>query len=298
MSLSDPLFAAMDNIQSRVVTTDRLRAQVRVNGAPDGMPLLLLHGSHASSRWWLPLMALLPDEIYAVAIDLRGCGGSDKSADGYEIDQQAADVWSIVQALDLRGIDLVAHSSGAAVAVEYALTHQESLSTLTLVDPVPAEGVYTPLDVFLLLEQMQTDRPLHAQAIGAMMPTFDAETRPEDRAFFNRLVDDAQGMAPAAFAGMASALGRWNRFSEVQALTLPTLLIWGDQDEIVNRDEITRTLIAIPGANNLEVLRGVGHSPMVEAPLVLAERIVDFITEDYAEYGAIRDMAEDQSRDE
>ena len=71
--------------------------------------------------------------------------------------------------------------------------------------------------------------------------------------------------------------------------TLPTLLIWGDQDIIVDRDATTRTLIAIPGANNLEVLHGVGHSPMLEAPQRLAEIYVNFITQDFAGFDAIRD---------
>ena len=54
---------------------------------------------------------------------------------------------------------------------------------------------------------------------------------------------------------------------------------------------MTRSLIAIPGANNLEVIRGVGHSPMIEAPLGLAERLIDFITEDYAEFEEVRELA-------
>ena len=60
------------------------------------------------------------------------------------------------------------------------------------------------------------------------------------------------------------------------------------------RDAVTRTLIAIPGANNLEVLAGVGHAPMIEAPLTLAERIVDFVSEETDDYANIRGQALDQ----
>jgi pimeloyl-ACP methyl ester carboxylesterase len=113
----------------------------------------------------------------------------------------------------------------------------------------------------------------------------------ENQQFFDRILDDAQGMAPAAFTETAVALSRWNRFADVQRLTLPTLLIWGDQDVIVGRDAVTRTLIAIPGANNLEVLTGVGHAPMIEAPLRLAERIINFIAEETSDYEEIRSQA-------
>ncbi|MEZ4716353.1 MAG: alpha/beta hydrolase [Caldilineaceae bacterium] len=282
------------------VDTPRMRFHYRTHGDPTGLPMLLLHGSHGSSRWWEPFLALLPEEIYAVAPDLRGHGRSEQSDDGYAIEAQADDLHALVAALDLHQIDLVGHSSGAAIAMEFALAHPELLSTLVLVDPVPAEGVFTPVDTFDLLEQMRTDRALHAAAIAALMVSFDHEDRPDNRenhAFFAQLVDDAQAMAPAAFTAMASALGRWNRFADVQRLTLPTLICWGDRDTIVDRDATTRTFIAIPGANNLEVLRGSGHSPMIEAPLVLAERIVDFITQDYTEFDAIRASVDEEEFD-
>ncbi len=114
---------------------------------------------------------------------------------------------------------------------------------------------------------------------------------PAAGALFEALVDDAQGMAPAAFVDVARSLSQWNRFADARQLTLPTLLVWGDQDVIVDRAAATRTLIAIPGANNLEVMHGVGHSPMLEAPQRLAEIYVNFITQDFAGFDAIRDSA-------
>jgi pimeloyl-ACP methyl ester carboxylesterase len=105
------------------------------------------------------------------------------------------------------------------------------------------------------------------------------------------LVDDASQMAPAAFTAVAESLGRWNRFGDAVRLTRPTLLVWGDQDEVVSRDAVTRTLIAIPGATSLEILHGVGHSPMIEAPLTLAEKIVDFIAEDFDALEEVRASA-------
>jgi pimeloyl-ACP methyl ester carboxylesterase len=259
--------------------TERLAFHYRAHGTPGGLPLLLVHGSYASSRWWEPLCDLLPESIYAVAPDLRGCGQSEKSETGYSIEEQAIDLAAFVQTLGWAKFDLVGHSSGGAIAIEFALQHKESLHTLILVDPVPVEGVFTPLDVLLVLEQMKSDRSLLRKALAALMPSFDKDA-PRNLAFFKRLVDDAQQMAPAAFTAVAESLSRWNRFADAKDLTLPTLLLWGDQDEIVPRQAMTRTLIAIPGARNLEILQGVGHSPMIEAPLTLAERIIGFMAED------------------
>ena len=116
--------------------------------------------------------------------------------------------------------------------------------------------------------------------------------------FFDRLVDDAAAMPAPAFTAVAEALGRWNRLDEAHALTLPTLLIRGNDDIVVEQDAATRTLLAIPGAANLEVLRGIGHSPMIEAPVLLAEKIIDFITEDFDGFAEAREDARGQGPEE
>jgi branched-chain amino acid transport system permease protein len=275
---------------THTVQTSRLALHCRIHGDPDGLPMLLIHDSFASSRWWEPLFALLPEAIHAVAPDLRGCGQSAKPESGYTIEEQAADLSALVAALGWRNFDLVGHGSGGAIAVEFALTQPSLLNTLTLVAPAPIEGIFTPLDGIMALAEMQQNEPLLRQALTLLLPTYDQQV-PAQQAFFDQLVTDAQAMAPAAFTAVAESLNQWNRFGAAQQLTLPTLLIWGDQDQIVHRDAMTRTLLAIPGANNLDVLRNVGHSPMIEAPLALAERLLEFITEDYAGFDEARTMA-------
>jgi branched-chain amino acid transport system permease protein len=265
------------------LATERLNFFYRRHGAVDGLPLLLLHGSYGSSRWWEPLFAVLPDEIEAVAPDLRGCGASEKSAAGYAIEEQAQDVAALVDALGWNHFHLAAHSSSGAIAIEYALLRPETLATLLLINSVPVEGVFTPLETLTLLEQMKNDHALLSEALALLMPAFDTANDP----FFQQLVNDAAQMAPAAFSEIALALGRWNRFADARTLTTPTLLIWGEQDEIVSREAMTRSLLAIPGAANLEVLPKCGHSPMIESPLLLAERMVEFITQDFAGYAAM-----------
>ncbi len=281
---------AEQNRSEQTLVTPSITFFCRSWGAADGIPVLLLHGSYGTSRWWERFAQALPEQIYAVAPDLRGCGGSSKSVAGYSIEEQSRDVEALVQALDWDDFHLVAHSSSGAIAVEYALQNPGRLSTLTLVSSVPVEGVFTPIDGYMLLEQMKHDRPLLAQAIALLAPSLRAQPQKSGNdSLLQTLVDDAQQMAPAAFVEVARGLSHWNRFADASRLTLPTLLVWGDQDSIVDRAAATRTLLAIPGANNLEVLRGIGHSPMLEAPQRLSDIFVDFITQDFAGFANIRD---------
>ncbi len=281
------------------IQTQRLDFHYRKSGDADGVPLLLLHGSHASSRWWQPFCDILPDSILAVAPDLRGCGQSSHSESGYEIEEQAADVAEFVDALALTEFDLVGHGSGGAIAIEFALRHRERLHSLILVDSVPVEGSFTPLEGLQLLAQMREDRALLRRALASLMPAAPPPTMSpaEFETFFELVVEDAAGMAPAAFTAVAEALTRWNRQEEAGGLTLPTLVVQGSDDIIVDKEAATLSLLSIPGAANLEVLRGVGHSPMIEAPVTLAERIIEFITEDFDSFEEARDYAQEQSED-
>ena len=154
----------------------------------------------------------------------------------------------------------------------------------------------------MLLEEMRINRELLQAGLASMMPAFTASfsSSTDDAAivsgdaFFQQLVDDAAAQAPAAFTELAVALASWDRRHEAGQLTLPTIVIWGDQDAIwSNADSVNRTLLAIPGANNLEVLRGVGHAPMIDAPFRLVERLLTFTLDDYANYEEIRNQAEE-----
>jgi pimeloyl-ACP methyl ester carboxylesterase len=284
----------MTSPSSKYIRTVNLRHHLLVQGDEDGLPVLLLHGSFGSSRWWLPFLEILPSEVHIVAPDLRGCGRSDKPDSGYGISEQADDIWKLITALGWSDFDLVGHSTGGAIAAEFALEHPGALHSLVLVDSVPLEGVYSPVETLRLLDQMRENRNLLAQALAQLMPSyFPGGDDPAKQAFFDSLVDDAAAMAPAAFTGVAEAVNAWNRFEDGRHLTLPTQLIWGEIDHLVEREAMTRTLIAIPGAYNLEVIQRVGHSPMIEAPLALAELVIDFVTEDFADFDDVRASADE-----
>ena len=75
-------------------------------------------------------------------------------------------------------------------------------------------------------------------------------------------------------------------------LRLPVLLMWGDRDQIVERKVQNDLLLSLPGANNLEVFQGCGHSPMLERTEGFAAALLDFISQEFDTYAVVRESAD------
>lgn len=241
--------------------------------------LLFVHGSLGSGRWWQPALSFIPPAWRAIMLDQRGSGqsrrpGADDDEAFYAIPRLAADLAQAVEALGLFDYHLIAHAFGGAVALEGIVRRWLQPQSLILVDTAPGMGVVTPPEAFLVFERMRLERSLLAQALASLMPR-----RPPD-AFFHSLVDDVAALPPAAFTGPARALAGWNVMDALPNVQLPTLLIRGDLDTMVDAESVRATFLAIRGAANLEVFRGCGHCPMIEQPAAFVDSIVRFLAED------------------
>lgn len=97
--------------------------------------LLLLHGLASALHIWDLVAPLLAEYGYeVVALDQRGHGQSAKPDTGYDFATIVADDADILKQLGLSRCAVVGHSWGASVALEYASTYPEAVSTLVLVD--------------------------------------------------------------------------------------------------------------------------------------------------------------------
>lgn len=102
---------------------------------PDLPPMLLLHGLASSAHIWNLVAPLLAASGYLVtALDQRGHGESDKPGTGYDFATIVADDIDVVEALEIEHPIIVGHSWGAMVALQFAATHVEQVTSLVLVD--------------------------------------------------------------------------------------------------------------------------------------------------------------------
>jgi pimeloyl-ACP methyl ester carboxylesterase len=115
----------------RYVAANGARFHCVEAGPADGPLVLLLHGFPQFWWAWRAQLPALGDAGYrAVAMDLRGYGGSDKTPDGYDPVTLAGDVSGVVKALGQRSAVLVGHGWGGYVAWATATLHQREVSAL------------------------------------------------------------------------------------------------------------------------------------------------------------------------
>ncbi|MHA6696017.1 alpha/beta fold hydrolase [Homoserinimonas sp. A520] len=138
--MTDTIF---DGITQHEVRTPRLRASVLERPSNTlQKTVLFIHGNVSSSLFWQPTMLALPDDVRALAVDLRGFGDSETlpvdAARG--LGDYADDVASVLDELGIRSAHLVGWSMGGGVAMQLLLDRPELFATLTLVAPVSPYG--------------------------------------------------------------------------------------------------------------------------------------------------------------
>jgi pimeloyl-ACP methyl ester carboxylesterase len=110
-----------------------------IEGARDGMPVILAHGGGQTRRAWKEISTLLASHgFHAIAIDMRGHGDSDWSKDGaYDIADFASDLVAIAAGLDRMPALIGASLGGLAGIVAEGQLSPGSFASLTLVDITP-----------------------------------------------------------------------------------------------------------------------------------------------------------------
>jgi pimeloyl-ACP methyl ester carboxylesterase len=123
-----------------MVRTGRVESHVREAGS--GEPVLFVHGNLSSGAVWAEQLALLPDGVRGIAVDLRGFGESEPApVDAMRgLRDYADDLRALIEALDLVAAHVVAHSLGAGVAMQLAIDAPSLVRSLVLVAPISPYG--------------------------------------------------------------------------------------------------------------------------------------------------------------
>ncbi|PLP99469.1 alpha/beta fold hydrolase [Cupriavidus pauculus] len=236
----------------------------------NGRPIVFCHGWPLSSDSWESQMMLVASEGYrAVAHDRRGHGRSSQAWNGNEMNTYADDLATVFDALDLRDAVLVGFSTGGGEVARYIGRHgTRRVSKVVLVSAVPPLMVKTasnpgglPIDVFNGLRAAQLANRSQFYKDVAAGPFYG----------FNRPgAKPSQGLIDAWWAqgmqgGHKSTYDSIKAFSEtdftedLRKIDVPTLIIHGDDDQIVPIDAAGRASAKLVKNSKLIVYPGAPH---------------------------------------
>ncbi|WP_344525382.1 alpha/beta fold hydrolase [Streptomyces albiaxialis] len=254
--------------------TDDGAVHVCQDGPRDAPALLLIHGSAASARTWDPLVPFLARAHHVVRLDLLGHGRSAKpDGPGYEIPDQARRAGAVLDRLGVRRALVVGHSTGGSVATSLAEQRPGLVTALALLNSGPRLDAFIRGDVVPLTPEQWPDLT-DEQILGAMAAAF---SRPGFR-IPQGLVDDVRGMTYHSFVSTLRAssayLERRPLPDRLAELGLPLLVLFGADDRRWSSAS-AEDYRAVPGAR-VELLPGLGHSPMMEDPARTAEPLLAF----------------------
>ena len=265
-------------------------------GDPGGRPLLLVMGLGTQMLAWHEEFcgALVDLGFHVVRYDNRDTGlsthlhdapppdvmaalGGDTSSASYTLEDLADDAVALLDHLGIDRAHVVGASMGGMVAQTVAIRHPARVASLTSImsTPSPAVGSGTQEAMAALLAPPATNRDEALQRARATYEVIGSPAYPLDVAWLETISGEAYDRAhdPAGMARQLLAIhASGDRTPTLRALTVPTLVVHGDADPLVQVAGGHATAEAVPGAELL-VFEGMGHNLPRELWLQIAEAI-------------------------
>lgn len=237
-------------------------------GRSRGLPLLFLHADSGRASQWREVASELSQERRAISFDFRGSGDSAPARDGdYSYRGRADDVAAVADALGLQKLVIVAHSGGAAVALEYAAQHAPRVAGLLLVDP--------PTDPRALPQPVRDGfvRDLAGPRSLQVQQDFYRTIAGDNPATRQRVLADCESVVPAARAGIGLSFATWDPEPALRAWHGPTLVLVTPPND--NQHALYHLNENLPH----RVVGGSGHWLQLDQPGVVAETVRNFVSE-------------------
>lgn len=242
-------------------------------GDASGPAVLMLPGPIDSWRSYQPVLDLLPREVRAVAVSQRGHGESDKPEAGYGVQDCAADVVALLDALALERAVLAGHSGSCLVARRVALDHPERVAGLVLEASPTTLRDDVGLVRFVESVVCTLEDPIDPGFVRSfVVGTSSANVAPD---LVDLLVRETLAVPARVWKQTFAGLLEYDDRAELPLLGAPTLLVWGGADALVSRDMQDQLARSIPGADLL-VYPAVGHTPRWEDPARFAGDLAAF----------------------
>ncbi|CDZ68302.1 Non-heme chloroperoxidase [Neorhizobium galegae bv. orientalis] len=278
--------------ESFIKTKDGVDIFYKDWGPKDAQPIVFHHGWPLSSDDWdNQMLFFLANGYRVVAHDRRGHGRSQQVSEGHDMDHYAADASAVYEHLNLKNAVHIGHSTGGGEVARYVAKFgqpQGRVAKAILVSAVPPIMVKTasnpgglPIEVFDGLRKALADN--RAQ-FYLDLPTgpFYGFNRPDAKisqgVIQNWWRQGMLGSAKAHYEGIR-AFSETDQTEDLKTITVPVLVIHGDDDQIVPIDDAGRLSVKLVKNGTLKVYPGYPHGMLTTHADVINPDLLAFVKE-------------------
>lgn len=229
-----------------ITTRDGVQLFYKDWGPKSAQPIVFHHGWPLSADDWdNQMLFFLGKGFRVIAHDRRGHGRSTQVSEGHDMNHYAADVAALVEKLDLRNAIHIGHSTGGGEASRYVARHGNNngrVAKLVLISAVPPLMVKTssnpgglPIEALdALRKEFAANRSQFSLdfAAGPFFGYNRPNAKPSPAVIWNWWRQSMMGSAKAQYEGI-KAFSETDFTDDLKTITVPTLVLHGDDDQIV-----------------------------------------------------------------
>jgi pimeloyl-ACP methyl ester carboxylesterase len=251
--------------------------QIAYTEQGDGPPLILLHGFITDKRMWRTQLSGLSDGFRVIAWDMPGAGDSSDPPDKYRMSDYATCLAALLDALGVASACVLGLSWGGVLAQEFYRAYPERVKALILADTYAGwKGS--------LGEAAAEERLAGCICDSELRPSeFVPKWRPQmhtaaaSAACRAEMEGTLGEFHPAGFRNHARAVAGSDTGDVLPSIAVPTLLLWGAEDQRAPRHVAEAMRAMIPDAQ-LVVIEGAGHVSNMEQPERFNSEVRAFLT--------------------
>ncbi len=267
-----------------LIEVSGIKLHVRDRGSKSAPAVIMLHGTASNLQTWDGWAAALQAGGFrSITLDLPGNALSGLDPNGDYTDERTVEVvLALMDKLGLERANLIGSSLGGRIAWLFAANHPARVSKLVLVSPdgFASHGFEygKAPEVSRLLDAGQYVLP--KRFLRSSLAAAYADPAQMDEATLDRYFElmRAPGVRGAILARMRQTVLQ-PPGPLLARITAPTLLLWGEKDQMIPISNTADYLAALPDAR-LVRLPEAGHVPQEEAPATSVKPVIEFLRQD------------------
>ncbi|MBI3335585.1 MAG: alpha/beta hydrolase [Candidatus Portnoybacteria bacterium] len=250
-----------------LIRIDGLVTRYKILGR--GKPVVFLHGWGGSSQSFYHLQKILSRNYKTIALDLPGFGETDFPPKAWRLEDYKNFVLAFTQKLELENFYLVGHSFGGRIAILLAALHPEEMRGLVLIASAGIKHEKSPEE-----RAVSFVAKLGKRIIS--LPLINRLEEPTRYLFYRLIRRQDYYLARGVMKETIMHVIQEDLNPYLSQISLPTLIIWGDKDEITPIQDAYTMKQEIRRAE-LEIIKGGSHYLPKRYGKELASLIKQFI---------------------